>query len=68
MWQLHMAVSDEMILEIGDAIIQNLDADGLLRASVEEIANLGPYPLEEVRARAEASCRGSTPRAWRPAT
>jgi RNA polymerase sigma-54 factor len=49
MWQLHMSVSDELTLEIGDAIIQNLDADGLLRASVEEIANLGPYPLEEVQ-------------------
>jgi RNA polymerase sigma-54 factor len=47
-WQLHMAVSDEFTLEIGDAIIQNLDADGLLRASVDEIANLGPYPMEEV--------------------
>jgi RNA polymerase sigma-54 factor len=49
MWQLHMAVSDEMVLEIGDAIIQNLDADGLLRSTVEEIANLGPYPVEEVQ-------------------
>jgi RNA polymerase sigma-54 factor len=49
MWQLHMAVSDEFTLEIGDAIIQNLDADGLLRASVDEIANLGPYPMEEVQ-------------------
>jgi RNA polymerase sigma-54 factor len=48
MWQLHMSVSDELTLEIGDAIIQNLDEDGMLRASVEEIANLGPYPLEEV--------------------
>jgi RNA polymerase sigma-54 factor len=48
MWQLHMAVSDELTVEIGDAIIQNLDADGLLRASVDEIANLGPYPMEEV--------------------
>ena len=48
MWQLHMSVSDEFTLEIGDAIIQNLDADGLLRASVDEIANLGPYPMEEV--------------------
>ena len=47
-WQFHMSVSDEFTLEIGDAIIQNLDADGLLRASVEEIANLGPYPMEEV--------------------
>jgi RNA polymerase sigma-54 factor len=48
MWQLHMSVSDELILEIGDTIIQNLDADGLLRASIDEIANLGPYPQEEV--------------------
>jgi RNA polymerase sigma-54 factor len=48
MWQLHMSVSDELTLEIGDAIIQNLDEDGLLRTSVEEIANLGPYPAEEV--------------------
>jgi len=49
MWQLHMSVSDELTLEIGDAIIQNLDADGLLRASVDEIANLGPYAMEEVQ-------------------
>jgi RNA polymerase sigma-54 factor len=48
MWQLHMTVSDELVLEIGDAIIQNLDEDGMLRASIEEIANLGPYPAEEV--------------------
>ena len=48
MWQLHMSVSDEFTLEIGDTIIQNLDADGLMRASVDEIANLGPYPMEEV--------------------
>jgi RNA polymerase sigma-54 factor len=48
MWQLHMSVSDELVLEIGDTIIQNLDADGLMRASVDEIANLGPYPMEEV--------------------
>jgi RNA polymerase sigma-54 factor len=48
LWQLHMSVSDELTLEIGDAIIQNVDEDGLLRASVDEIANLGPYPMEEV--------------------
>src|SRR5919106_2331248 len=48
LWQLHMSVSDELILEIGDAIIQNVDEDGMLRASVEEIANLGPYAPEEV--------------------
>ncbi len=48
LWQLHMSVSDELLLEIGDVIIQNVDEDGLLRASVDEIANMGPYPMEEV--------------------
>ncbi|HET7292401.1 MAG TPA: RNA polymerase factor sigma-54 [Vicinamibacteria bacterium] len=47
-WQLRMTVSDELVLEIGDAIIHNLDEDGMLRASVEEIANMGPFPLPEV--------------------
>jgi RNA polymerase sigma-54 factor len=47
-WQLRMSVSDELLLEIGDAIIQNVDEDGMLRASPSEIANLGPYPVEEV--------------------
>jgi len=47
-WQLHMSVSDELLLEIGDAIIQNVDEDGMLRASVSEIANLGPYAADEV--------------------
>src|SRR5262245_33714257 len=48
LWQLHMTVTDEVTLEIGEAIIHNLDEDGMLRASLEEIANLGPYPPEEV--------------------
>jgi RNA polymerase sigma-54 factor len=48
LWQLHMSASDELVQEIGEAIIQNLDEDGMLRASVEEIANMGPFPLEEV--------------------
>jgi len=48
LWQLRMSVSDELILEIGECIIQNLDEDGMLRASAEEIANMGPYPLAEV--------------------
>jgi RNA polymerase sigma-54 factor len=47
-WQLHMTTSDHLINEIGEAIIQNLDGDGMLRASLEEIANMGPYPVEEV--------------------
>jgi len=48
LWQLHMTVSDELTMEIGDAIIQNLDEDGLLRVSLEDVANLGPYPMAEV--------------------
>jgi RNA polymerase sigma-54 factor len=48
LWQLHMSASDELLREIGEAIIQNLDADGMLRASVEEIANMGPFNVEEV--------------------
>src|SRR6266702_2975509 len=48
LWQLHMTASDELTMEIGEAIIHNLDEDGLLRTSLEEIANMGPYPGPEV--------------------
>ncbi len=48
LWQLHMTVSDELTTEIGDAIIQNLDEDGMLRVPLEDVANMGPYPMEEV--------------------
>jgi RNA polymerase sigma-54 factor len=48
LWQFQMTVSDELLLEIGQAIILNLDEDGMLRASVDEIANMGPYPVAEV--------------------
>jgi RNA polymerase sigma-54 factor len=47
-WQLHMTQSDELMVEIGEAIIHNLDEDGVLRASLEEIANLGPFAPAEV--------------------
>jgi RNA polymerase sigma-54 factor len=47
-WQLHMSVSDELLVEIGVAIINNLDEDGMLRASVEEVADMGPFPVPEV--------------------
>jgi RNA polymerase sigma-54 factor len=48
LWQLKMNTSDEMLLEIGEAVINNLEEDGLLSASLEEIANMGPFPMEEV--------------------
>ena len=63
-----MSVSDELMLEIGDAIIQNLDEDGMLRASVEEIANLGPYPPEEVEKALAHRAGPRSRRAWPRAT
>jgi RNA polymerase sigma-54 factor len=47
-WQLHMSVSDELTLEIGEAIIHNLNEDGMLQATPAEIANLGPFDLNDV--------------------
>src|SRR5881628_1795742 len=47
-WQLDMNVVSPRQKEIGRAIIGNLDADGYLRASLEEIAAMGPYTNEEV--------------------
>jgi RNA polymerase sigma-54 factor len=47
-WQLHMTQSDELMVEIAESIIHNLDEDGILRASLEEIANLGPFAPAEV--------------------
>jgi RNA polymerase sigma-54 factor len=50
LWQLHMSISDGVTLEIAECIVQNLDGDGMLRASLDEIANMGPYPPQEVEA------------------
>ena len=52
-WQLDMQASGERAKEIGRAIIGNLNEDGYLRASVEEIQDMGPYTPEEVRATLE---------------
>jgi RNA polymerase sigma-54 factor len=48
LWQLRMTEADEATLEIGEAIIQNLDEDGLLRVSLEDVAAMGPWPLAAV--------------------
>ncbi len=50
LWQLRMTEADEATLEIGEAIIQNLDEDGLLRVSLEDVAAMGPWPMEAVEA------------------
>jgi RNA polymerase sigma-54 factor len=48
LWQLAMQTEDEDVKEIGGAIIGNLDDDGYLVASVEEIAAMGEWPVAEV--------------------
>jgi RNA polymerase sigma-54 factor len=47
-WQLDMNVSSERMKEIGRAIIGNLDEGGYLKASPEELQNMGGFSVEEV--------------------
>jgi RNA polymerase sigma-54 factor len=47
-WQLDMSVIPGKQKEIARGIIGNLDDDGYLRVSLEDIAAMGPWPLEEV--------------------
>ncbi|HXG58933.1 MAG TPA: RNA polymerase factor sigma-54 [Thermoanaerobaculia bacterium] len=47
-WQLHMSDAAPRIKEIGDFIIGNIDEDGYLRATVEEIMASNRYGREEV--------------------
>jgi RNA polymerase sigma-54 factor len=49
-WQLDMSASSEHTKEIGRAIIGNLNEDGYLRASVEELQEMGGFSPEEIRA------------------
>ena len=48
LWQLSLQTSEEKLREIGSAIVGNLDDDGYLVASVEEIAAMGDWPVAEV--------------------
>ena len=47
-WQLSLQTTDPLIREIGEAIIGNIDDDGMLVASIGEIAALGPWPVGSV--------------------
>jgi len=47
-WQLNMSDASPRVKEIGLFIIGNIDEDGYLRASAEEIAAAGPYAPEDV--------------------
>jgi len=48
LWQLSLQSDDGMLREIGGAIVGNLDDDGYLVASLDEIAGMGPWKTEEV--------------------
>src|SRR5712692_2318824 len=48
MWQLSLLPDDAQLREIGSAIIGNLNDDGMLVASLDEIAAMGPWPIEQV--------------------
>jgi RNA polymerase sigma-54 factor len=47
-WQLSLLSADDALRGIGDAIIGNLDDDGYLVASVDEIAGMGGWPPDQV--------------------
>ncbi|MGH9748504.1 MAG: RNA polymerase factor sigma-54 [Candidatus Polarisedimenticolia bacterium] len=47
-WQLEMNVAPARQKEIARAIIGNLDTDGYLQASLEEVAGMGPWSIEQV--------------------
>jgi RNA polymerase sigma-54 factor len=48
-WQLDMSPGDERSREVGRAIIGNLNEDGYLRASLEEIQEMTGQPMAHVR-------------------
>src|SRR5438105_4485545 len=48
LWQLSMQTDESLMREIGSAIIGNLDDDGYLVASFEELAAMGPWPVSDV--------------------
>jgi RNA polymerase sigma-54 factor len=48
LWQLSMQSDDPLIRDIGEAIVGNLDSDGQLVATVEELAGMGPWPTKDV--------------------
>jgi RNA polymerase sigma-54 factor len=48
-WQLSMQTDDVQLRDIGSAIIGNLDDDGYLVASFDELAAMGQWPVSDVR-------------------
>ncbi|MBP8273469.1 MAG: RNA polymerase factor sigma-54 [Acidobacteria bacterium] len=47
-WQLNLQPADDLIRDIGAAIVGNIDDDGYLVASLDEIAALGDWQMPDV--------------------
>jgi RNA polymerase sigma-54 factor len=47
-WQLRLTITSPEVFEAAEAIIGNLNNDGYLDCSPEEISALGPWPIETV--------------------
>ncbi|HEU4594050.1 MAG TPA: RNA polymerase factor sigma-54 [Pyrinomonadaceae bacterium] len=47
-WQLNMSHMDEALVPIAECVIGNLDGDGRLNATNEEVAALGGWTVEQV--------------------
>ena len=47
-WQMSVTVCNDVVREIAEAIIGNLDENGYLSASLEEISQNGKYSMEDV--------------------
>ncbi len=48
LWQLSLQTDDSEMREMGEAIIGNLNDDGYLVASLDELAAMGPWAVEQV--------------------
>jgi RNA polymerase sigma-54 factor len=47
-WQLSVSISTETVRKIAESIIGNLDENGYLTATLEEIAQAGQYSMEDI--------------------
>ena len=56
-WQLHMSPAEAEICEAAISVIGNLDADGRLNATNEEIAAMGDWSVETVETARQAVMR-----------
>lgn len=56
-WQLHMSPINGAVCDAAVCVIGNLDSDGRLNATNEEIAEMGTWPLETVEEARQAVMR-----------